>query len=436
MPTLFNPAQSLLIDDFDTFVRYLEGKSNLPLTAGGDLKAPDLWAINERVNYKAPDYVTNRSRQIDYPLLGFLFQVATAGQLFLVKVEKGTVLAANIDRLELYRNLTLEEKYVFLLESAWCYADWSAIDGDGRSGLGANWFQSDIRQLLQSPVGTAVTFFQRGESTQRDIRVIRASASSGIYIRVGYWFGWYTLDEIPQPKRDKYTLDIAGVTLTDWGQQCLTVLLHDRPFCYWNKDAGNYAYFDDQTDEPDQPVPINTFADVFRTLLEEPNLLSLYPINPNPPTGTYWIRAELPNFKVSRTLAVPADRTLEELHEMIQQAFAFDNDHLFKFCMNLRNPYNGEQYYDPRPEDGWADGYPADKISLASLNLYQGQRFLYLFDFGDRWDFTITVVRHLPDERTGKASIIEKVGKAPAQYGDDPGCRPPSGVPPSVRETS
>lgn len=352
MPTAFDPAEFLHIDDFDTFLNYLESKPNLPLTAGGDLKAGDLWAMNERVNYKAPDYVTNRSRQIDYPLLGFLFQVATVSRLFLVKVEKGTVLTAHRDRLELYRNLTLEEKYVFLLETAWCYADWSVIDGDGRSGLGANWFQGGLRQLLLNPVGTAVTFFQRGRSTQRDVRVINASSPSAIYIRVGHWFGWYTVDEIVQPKRDKYTLDIAGVTLIEWGQQCLTVLLRDRPFRYWNKQAGNYAYFDDQTDEPEQRVPINTFADALRMLLDEPDLLSLYPINPNPPTGMYWIQAELPNFKVSRTLATPADRTLVAVHELIQQAFAFDNDHLFKFCMNVRNPYNGEQYYDPRPEDG------------------------------------------------------------------------------------
>jgi hypothetical protein len=42
VPTSFDPAQYLLIDDFDTFLRYLESKPNLPLTAGGDLKAANL----------------------------------------------------------------------------------------------------------------------------------------------------------------------------------------------------------------------------------------------------------------------------------------------------------------------------------------------------------------------------------------------------------
>ena len=200
------------------------------------------------------------------------------------------------------------------------------------------------------------------------------------------------------------------------------MLLRDRPFRQWNKRAGNYVYFDEDqvTGAANEGrVEVSTFADVFRLLLDEPDLLSLYPINPNPPTGLYWIRAELPNFKVSRTIQLPANMTLEELHEMIQQAFDFDNDHLYKFCMNLRHPYNGEQYYDPRPEEGWSDGYPADEVSLASLNLYEGQQFLYMFDLGDHWDFTATVVRHLPHEQTDKASVVETVGKAPAQYGDD-----------------
>ncbi|WP_020606075.1 plasmid pRiA4b ORF-3 family protein [Spirosoma spitsbergense] len=418
MLTPYDFSSSLLIDDVDIFLRYLEGKPNLPLTAAGDLKAADLWILNDRVNYKAPDYVTNRSRQIDYPLLGFLFQIATASRLFLVKSVKGNVLVADAARLDMYRSLTVEEQYVFLLETAWCYADWSAIDGDERSGVGANWFQSGIRQLLQNPVGAVVTFFERGGSLEKNPAVIHTSFSANAYIRVGYWFGWYDIREVARTKRDKYELDIDQLILTEWGQQCLTVLLRDRPFRQWNRQAGNYAYFDEYQDD-DERVNINAFADVFRTLLDEPDLLSLYPINPNPPTGVYWIRAELPALKVSRTIELPTDMTLEDLHEMIQQAFDFDNDHLFKFCMNLRNPYRGEQYYDPRPEAGWSDGYPADDVSLASLNLYEGQQFLYIFDFGDRWDFKITVVRHLPDERTDNPRIVEAVGEAPAQYGDE-----------------
>ena len=417
MQTPYDFSSSLLIDDFAIFIRYLERKPNLPLTGAGDLKAADLWTMNDRVNHKAPVYVTNRSRQIDYPLLGFLFQIATASRLFLVKSAKGNVLVADAARLDMYRSLTVEEQYVFLLETAWCYADWSAIDGDERSGLGAYWFHRGLPKLLQYPAGTIVTLSESWGAQNRPLTV-QASSLSNVYIRAGYWFGWYDSREVIRAKRDRFELDFDQIILTDWGQQCLAVLLRDRPFRSWNKHAGTQTYFNDDDTEMAR-TEISKFAGVFRTLLDEPDLLSLYPINSNPPTGVYWIRAELPALKVSRTIELPTDMTLEDLHEMIQQAFDFDNDHLFKFCMNLRNPYRGEQYYDPRPEGGWSEGFPADEVSLASLNLYEGQQFLYLFDFGDRWDFTITVARHLPDARTDSARIVEAVGEAPAQYGDE-----------------
>ena len=147
------PTDSLLIDDFDTFLRYLD-KPALSLTAGGDLKSADLWAMNDRVNYKAPLYVTPRSRQADYPLLGFLFQIAISSRLYLVTFGKTNTLVADTDRVARYNGLTLEEKYIFLLETAWCYVDWGTLDGDGRSGQGAQWFDRAGRQLLQNRWGS------------------------------------------------------------------------------------------------------------------------------------------------------------------------------------------------------------------------------------------------------------------------------------------
>lgn len=423
MPIPYNFSSCLLIDDFDTFVRYLTGKAKLPLTGAGDLKAADLWAMNERVNYKAPDYVTARSRQADYPLLSFLYQVITTSRLAIVEFDKVNRLVPDAARIEAYQGLTLEEKYVFLLETAWCYVDWATLDGDDRSGQGAQWFREGVEQLLRNPTGTDATLFTWGWRSdvsvqENDMSKILVFPTVNNYVRAGYWFGWYDIGEVVLPKRDKYALEIGRVTLTDWGRECLTVLRRKRPFHFWNKNA--FSHFDSEVDaDYDEAVDVNTFADVFRTLLDEPDLVSLYPINPNPPTGTYWLRVELPNHQVARTLAMPATSTLDDLHLMIQKAFRFDNDHLYGFYLNPKNPYNGAQYFDPRTEEGWADGYPAAETTLASLNLYEGQVFKYVFDFGDNWEFWIVVTRHLPNESTKKAHVVEQIGKAPKQYGDD-----------------
>lgn len=417
MPTPYDFSSSLLIDDFDSFVRYLSSKSNLPLTGAGDLKAVDLWAINERVNYKAPHYVTPRSRQADYPLLGFLFQIATSGRLFIVQFSKTNTLVPDADRIEMYQHLTLEEKYVFILETAWCYIDWTVLDGDGRSGQGADWFRTGVQQLLQHPVDAVVTLTQDWPLRNRTLTVF-ASSMANIYVWAGHWFGWYGVREIARAKRDKYSLEIDQLKLSQWGDQCLTALLVERPFRYWNKNAGQFMFFDGQNDiEPEGQIDVNTFAEPLRTLLSEPDLLSLYPINQKPQTGELWFRVELPEHGVSRTLAIPATSTLDELHGLIQKSVKFDNDHFYNFYLNWRNPFNGECYRSP--EDEWSEDPSADTIRLAQLNLYEGQVLLYVFDLAARWEFYITVVRHLPDAIETKTRVIEKVGKAPAQYGDD-----------------
>ena len=416
IPYAFNT--SLLIDDFDTFLRYLETKPNLSLTPAGDVKAADLWAMNDRVNYKAPLYVTPRSRQPDYPLLNFMFQIATASRLFLVTFGKTNILVADTGRIDRYNGMMLEEKYVFLLETAWCYVDWGTLNGDGRSGQGAEWFRLDGRQLLKNPVGVPARLFTRGWAKEGNPAMIHVSNEVNAYVRAGHWFGWYDIREVQQEKRDKYALQIDQVTLNEWGEQCMDRLFRERPFEFWNQHADS-DFFPEDEDEDVAPIAVNTFADTFRTLLNEPDLVNLYPINPNPQTGTMWLRVELPQHKVSRTIAMPVSDTLDDLHLMIQRAFGFDNDHLYGFYLNLRDPYSGRQYFDPRTEPGWADGYSSDETTLASLNLYEGQRFLYKFDFGDNWEFLITVARHLPDEKRAKARIVEKVGEVPAQYEED-----------------
>ena len=267
-------------------------------------------------------------------------------------------------------------------------------------------------------MGKPAKLFERGWAPDDAPGLIHVSHLVNAYVRAGYWFGWYDVREVTKEKRDKYSLQLDQVTLNEWGKQCLTLLLNERPFRHWNQHADGYYFPEGESDEPGEPINVNLFADAFRTELDEPNLISLYPISPNPQTGVLWLRVELPQHKASRTIALPVSDTLDDLHLQIQQAFGFDNDHLYGFYLNLRDPYRGRQYFDPRPEPGWADGYPADETTLASLNLYEGQRLLYIFDFSDRWEFLVTVARHLPNEKKVTPRVVEKVGKAPKQYGD------------------
>ncbi len=61
----------------------------------------------------------------------------------------------------------------------------------------------------------------------------------------------------------------------------------------------------------------------------------------------------------------------------------------------------------------------ADEITIGELYLREGQRMLYLFDYGDEWLFNILLEKiDEGKESNGSPEIIESEGEAPEQYPD------------------
>ena len=143
--------------------------------------------------------------------------------------------------------------------------------------------------------------------------------------------------------------------------------------------------------------------------------------------------------RASRTLALRGDQTLDHLHEAIFQAFDRSDPHLYSFYMPKR-PQRGthpgtkvreytapEGYEGPDPFGGQVT-YDAARVRLDALGLKVGQRFEYLFDFGDSWEHEISVEAIGPAHGTvGYPQLIESRGASPRQYessgdqGDDGG---------------
>ena len=105
--------------------------------------------------------------------------------------------------------------------------------------------------------------------------------------------------------------------------------------------------------------------------------------------------------------------TLEDLHYLIQKSVDFDMDHLYYFQIGLGT--SQIRYFAPECED---ETRHADTISLAELLLFERMQFKYLFDFGDQWNFQITVENILA-EHIQECEIIRIKGESPEQYGWD-----------------
>lgn len=108
--------------------------------------------------------------------------------------------------------------------------------------------------------------------------------------------------------------------------------------------------------------------------------------------------------EVFRTIEICGVRTLRELCWVILDAFDFDHDHLYEFCMDNRM-YGRHAYRAcPRYDE------PSVDITLDELALHKGQKFSLHYDFGDDWMFTITVFKISEVKEPIESRIIKTKG--------------------------
>ncbi len=112
-------------------------------------------------------------------------------------------------------------------------------------------------------------------------------------------------------------------------------------------------------------------------------------------------------------LEIDETATLADLHEAIQDAVRFDNDHLFSFY-RAPSEHSGNRDWITDDED---DAY---RISVGSLfPLPRNRKLYYLFDFGDNWVFRIAKSRkkpHLPEMGVDYPRLVSEQGERPEQY--------------------
>ena len=102
---------------------------------------------------------------------------------------------------------------------------------------------------------------------------------------------------------------------------------------------------------------------------------------------------------VSRTIQIKGNQTLEDLHDMIFDAFDRWEEHMYEFQIGGEKPMDpkAKQYVLPMefelsgldPHDPAGD---LTKTTIDSLELKVNRSFGYWFDFGDDWWHQINVI--------------------------------------------
>ena len=117
---------------------------------------------------------------------------------------------------------------------------------------------------------------------------------------------------------------------------------------------------------------------------------------------------------VWRRIELTGDQTLDDLHEAIQRAFGWDNDHLYAFFLSGRAWDRQTEYESPFGEIG----RNAAHYRLEQLPIAPGQQFLYLFDFGDELRHLVKLEAVIPggaEQGVRYPQITERQGQAPSQ---------------------
>lgn len=121
---------------------------------------------------------------------------------------------------------------------------------------------------------------------------------------------------------------------------------------------------------------------------------------------------------VWRRLLVPASFSFERFHEVIQAAFGWENYHLYQFS---RSGYGSAELIgivDEEDDDDnpWRPYTKRDssRVLLSEVFGSVGEKFVYIYDFGDDWTHQITL-EDIREERMINAQLLAAKGACPPE---------------------
>ena len=115
-------------------------------------------------------------------------------------------------------------------------------------------------------------------------------------------------------------------------------------------------------------------------------------------TTLYRFKVTLADYpSVWRRIELRGDQTLHDFHQAIQQAFAWDDDHLYAFFLSGKAWDEDTEYDSPFAQEGADRGeQSAANHRLEHLPLRQGKQVLYIFDCGEEWQHTVKLEQVMP----------------------------------------
>ena len=391
------------VKDFDTFCRYIDEQRPKLSQRMKVLGKKDLFKLNAQLFFRkdvsAPNYV-----QDSYPVINLIFNLSLLSGLYRkVGDDKANIYLESTTRKAEYDGLNPFEKYCFLLETFWTKVDFMKK---------IRWGTDQIDQLTKT--------FSRSKPGQK---LVKGSISKRLdydpifsylseIVHYFNFFGFCSFEPVisVDKKLTKYDDSISKIIPNEFGVN-ICKILYKLKLSLWN-----YPYLFMMgifTEDEDYNLTKVPFVEHLMPIFPNNTLLnSVKSETTITQKGNYTFKVMLDKI-TWRKIKLSHQHTLEALHLSIQEAFDFDNDHLYSFFMD------GKRYSEDAYHSSWGDEEPfAENAVIGELGLYTGQKILYLFDYGDSWEFVVQLLAiEENEEELKKPQITEIKGEAPPQYG-------------------
>ncbi|GAB3732692.1 plasmid pRiA4b ORF-3 family protein [Nocardiopsis nanhaiensis] len=120
---------------------------------------------------------------------------------------------------------------------------------------------------------------------------------------------------------------------------------------------------------------------------------NLYPRRDEP--ALFTVRVELAHTSppLWRRLELASDLYLDEVHDILQAVFAWDDDHLHKFGKGGKRFYDRDtaHFLSPYDLEEGETGLAEDQVRLDEVLERKADRLFYLYDFGNCWEHVLTL---------------------------------------------
>ena len=389
--TIDGSGLGTVLHDFEAFLAFL-AEGEMPVTGTNQLPLRVLPEINARL-VRPLELGLKRPQQKSYPHIHGLYLLVRASGLTCIEgTSKKPLLVVDDEVYQVWKGLNPTERYCTLLET-WLLRGHPEIIGE----RGRSWFR------VPETFRDCQWFFVRIPGEGLPVAGDKEAEDS-----LRYWPGWHNLGLLelfglisvrhgpPEPGKGWCIERINRTPLGD----ALLALLQAQFF----GDMDNIWQL-----ESEEKIPFGVL---------QPALQPYLPKWKNNLSVPEWaFRKGTHVFKVSlgriwRRIAIPADQTLDTLASAILNAVEFDHDHLYDFLYQNRFGVLERVNHPYMDEGPWTS-----EVLVGDVPLRVGQTMTYVFYFGDRWEFSVTLECVDLDMAIEEPVVLERHGEPPVQYG-------------------